>query len=108
MWLFQSVGTLYTNIPFDNKHASVAAATVITVLTPLFLECKRVIRRLNGRQLDSLGASGARFIATKKMDPMNYPDEDREGLKRVTMKSEAIIDSVPWTPFLPAQLCDRR
>lgn len=92
--LFQSIGTLWLNIPFDRTAPTVAAATIITVLTPLFHEAKKVIRRMNAHQVDALGYSGARYTSTRRLDPLNFPDEDREGIKRGVMKSESIIERV--------------
>lgn len=88
---FQAIGTLYCNIPFDVTRPSVAAATLVTVLAPLFLETKRIVARLNERQVDDIKGTGAgaRYAATKKLDPLNYPDEDREGIKHATMKAES-------------------
>lgn len=89
---FQSLGVLYSRVALDPSDHVAAIKGVITSCQPGVEAALRIIRSMNARMIDLAGGSGDRYLATRRLDPTKFADDDGEALKRAMMRAEAPID----------------
>ena len=92
--VFASVGTLYATIPLTGttpvtKQKSLEA--LFTILRPQLSIAKRTLEEMNAAFLMERGGDADRFLACRVLDPGQFAIQDRDAIKKATVRESAPI-----------------
>lgn len=87
---FVAFGLLYGRVPLDvaGMTPAQAAQEFVEVLRPSVVRAERTLRELNAGFIEEKGGSSERFLLARHLDPKMFSRDDREALKKATVRSE--------------------
>jgi hypothetical protein len=91
--LFCSLGVVYGSVPLSTDVTVTAAITkMLNILRPHVTLAQNVLRRLNAAFVGLQGGSAEKFVVTRRLDPSLFSADDREALRRATVRQEGFLE----------------